>query len=145
MEKKTYLKLLLLLVITFSFTACYQDENDDVYYNTSDMLCSKTWVETFTTSDHYFCTHKLIFAYNGSGQEAFIYNNIDINGKPLSGIVKTESYSFSWDWYNSNHECIVMSYGSNNKLYFDNVWVRNDYLSGKLNGDNVTFMNGANF
>jgi hypothetical protein len=144
MEKKTYLKLLLLLVMTFSFTACYQDENNDVYYNTSDMLCSKTWVETYKTSDHYFCTHKLAFAYNGAGQEVFIYNNLDINGNQLPGVVKTETYAFSWDWYNSNHECIVMTY-SNSILYFDNAWVRNDYLSGKLNGDNVTFINEANF
>ncbi|WP_321517132.1 hypothetical protein [uncultured Bacteroides sp.] len=141
MKKKTYLELLLLMVITFSFTACDINNNDEPYLNTTDGLCSKTWVETYTTKNNLYCTHKLSFAYNGAGQELFIYNNLDINGNPLNTVIKTESYNFNWDWDTSNNECLVLDYGNNTVLYFDNVWVRNDYLSGKFEGDNVLFSN----
>jgi len=141
MKKKTYLELLLLIVITFSLTACSIDEDNDPYYNTTERLCSNTWVETYLTSDNLYCTHRLSFAYNGAGQELFIYNNIDINGNPLNTVVKKLTYNFNWSWFNSNNECLVLDYGKNDILYFENVLVRNDYLSGKLEGNNVTFMN----
>lgn len=129
------------MVITFSFTACSIDNDDDPYLNTTEGLCSKTWVETYITTSHLYCTHKLSFAYNGAGQETFIYNNLDINGNPLNTIFNTTTFNFNWDWENSNNECLVLDYGNNSVLYFDNVWVRNDYLSGKLDGNNVTFRN----
>ncbi|WP_321436998.1 hypothetical protein [uncultured Bacteroides sp.] len=141
MKRKTYFELLLLMVITFSLTACNIQNDDEPYHNTTDRLCSKNWVETYTTTDNYYCTHKLSFDYNGSGQELFIYNKLDLNGNPLSTVAKSESYSFVWKWYNDNNECLELNYGNNNVLYFDNVWVRNDYLFGKFEGKDVTFMN----
>ena len=141
MKRKTYFELLLLMVITFSLTACTINNGDEPYLNTTDGLCSKTWVETYITTNNLYCTHKLSFAYNGAGLETFVYNNLDINGNPLNAIVKAESYNFNWDWYNSNNECLVLDYGNNTVLYFENVLVRNDYLSGKFEGDNVAFKN----
>jgi len=140
MKKKTYFELLLLLVITFSLTACSIDEDNDPYYKTTENLCSKTWVETYRTVSNLYCTHKLSFAYNGVGQETFIYNNLDAYGKPLNIILNITTSNFNWSWYNSNNECLVLDYG-NNVLYFDNVWVRNDNLSGKLEGSYVNFIN----
>lgn len=140
MKKKTYFELLLLLVITFSLTACNIDNHDEPYLNTTEGLCSKTWEETYITKYNIYCTHKLSFEYNGAGLEMFIYNNLDINGKPLNTVIKTETFNFNWSWYNSNNECLVLDYG-NNLLYFDNVWVRNDNLSGKLEGRYVNFIN----
>lgn len=141
MKRETYFKLLLLMVVTFGFTACTIENDDEVGYNTTEDLCSKTWVETYVTTDHYYCTHKIIFDYDGDAQEVYIYNNMDINGNPLSTVAETRSKSLSWSWYNENHECLVLNYGKNVVSYFDNVWVRNDYLSGKLDGIYVTFMN----
>lgn len=140
MKTKNLMKLFLILVATISLSAC-DEWNDGIERNSTQALCSKIWVETYTTSDHYYCTHKLSFNPQGKGQEIFIYNNLDLNNKPLPTVAKTISYSFTWEWDNDNMECLIMNYGNNDILYFENVWVRNDYLSGKLNGENVTFNN----
>lgn len=140
MKEKGIIKWFLLLVLTISVSAC-QEWDNGIDRNSTEALCSKMWVETYTTSDHYYCTHKLAFNPDGKGQEVFIYNNLDLNNKPLPTVAKTISYGFTWDWANDNMEGLIMIYGNNDVLYFDNVWVRNDYLSGKFNGENVTFNN----
>lgn len=41
-------------------------------------------------------------------------------------------------------EGLILNYGAGEIKYFDNVWVRENYLSGKLNGM-IVMMVGTNF
>ena len=36
-------------------------------------------------------------------------------------------------------EGLELDYGASNVVYFDNVWTRENYLSGRLNGKDVLF------
>jgi len=38
---------------------------------------------------------------------------------------------------------LVLKYVSNDFIYFDDVWVRNDYLSGVFDGVKSTFTNSV--
>ncbi len=142
--KRTYLKLLLLTVIAFSFAACDNtDDPIDQYQNSTQRLCANTWIDTYTTTDHYYITHELIFDANGQGLETFITNNLDVNGNIINPPAKTENNSFAWKWDNSNMESITLDFGGSSFVYFDNVWVRNDFLSGKFDGVIVSFANAS--
>lgn len=141
MKKSVSLKILLLLTVFLGLASC---GDDNVYYtiqNSDEKLCGSTWVEEFqTTNDdnvEVICNHQLKFAKSKSGndgQEVWEYYRSG-ETRPY----ETVSKRFSWSWLDSNMEGLELNYGGGEITYFDNVWVRENYLSGMLDGVNVTF------
>jgi hypothetical protein len=139
MRKLNYVSILLAVITVLGLTSC--EENED-FQNSESKLCNQLWVEGYNIDSGDHCTHQLEFAYNGSGREVFIYQHYNTNGSLLAPY-KTETFSFTWYWQNDNREGLVLKYGSNEHIYFDDVWVRNDYLSGVFDGVISTFTNSV--
>lgn len=128
-------KILLLLMLTLGLSSCNEENTIDDYLRNSDAkLCSKVWIEEYETADNELCAHSLQFADNGTGKEVFQFTPSN-GGKPHS-----ETFHFGWSWIDADMEGLMIDYGANDVLFFDNVWVREHYLSGKLDGDEVTFV-----
>ena len=141
MRKLNYVSILLAVITVLGLTSC--EENED-FQNSESKLCNQLWVEGYNITSEDHCTHQLEFAYNGSGREIFIYQRYNTSGSLLAPY-KTETRSFVWYWQNDYREGLVLEYGSGNYIYFDDVWVRNDYLSGVFNGIQSTFTNSDIF
>ena len=141
MRKLNYVSILLAVITVLGLTSC--EENED-FQNSESKLCTKLWVEAYETNAGDHCTHQLEFAYKGSGREIFIYQRYNTSGSLLAPY-KTETRSFVWYWQNDNREGLVLKYVSNEFIYFDDVWVRNDYLSGVFDGIQSTFTNSDIF
>lgn len=138
MRKLNYVSILLAVITVLGLTSC--EENED-FQNSESKLCSNEWVERYQLSPDDYCTHTLKFDYNGAGHEIFIYQRY-YDGN-LQKPYKTETFAFVWYWQNDYREGLVLEYGSNDLIYFDDVWVRNDYLSGVFNGVKSTFTNSV--
>jgi len=137
MKTLNYARIILLLMITVGLSSCGDEfYNDDFLRNSDEKLCGYVWLEEYVTTDGDLCTHKLEFARTGSGREAFEYRRS--SGNSWGAIYKTETYNFNWTWVN-DMEGLELHYGANSTLYFDNVWVREYYLSGNFDGVEVTF------
>ena len=131
MKTLNFVKILLLCAVISGLASC----GDDKYYteiqNSDDKLCGKTWTEKYTDEEGNTCVHKLEFS-------KVKVNNKDSNSGKETTITyktgKTESVSkdFTWQWVDNSMEGLVLSYGSGDVVYFENVWVREHYLSGKL-------------
>ena len=128
-------KILFLLMISVALSSCGDEYyTDDYLRNSDEKLCSKVWVEEYETTNNEFCKHYLEFSYNGSGRETFVYT-------PSDGRKSYEnSYDFDWYWMDDAMEGLVLHYGANDRIFFDNVWVREHNLSGKLDGIIVMFV-----
>lgn len=137
MKRLNYARFVLLLILTLGLGAC----GDDVYYtddylrNSDEKLCGKTWSESYDTDDDMRCVHQLKFTPDRSGQEIFNYYRPG-ESRPAS----TMTYNFTWGWIDQNMEGLKLDRGAGEIHYFDNVWVRQNYLSGKLDGIEVTFI-----
>lgn len=132
-------KILLLLITVIGLSSCGDEYyTDDFLRNSDEKLCSKRWVEEYETVDNEMCHHYLEFSMNGRGKETFFYNPLD-GRKPYES-----SYSFDWSWVDQTMEGLVLDYGADDIVYFDNVWVREHNLSGKLEGVVVMFVD-ANY
>ncbi|EGF51714.1 hypothetical protein [Bacteroides fluxus] len=136
MKTLNYVKILLLCMLTFSFASCGDEYyTDDYLRNSDDKLCGKTWVDEYTTEENELCKHQLKFAKDYSGREVFqFYRNGE--NRPY----KENSYTFDWKWTDSAMENLEINYGAGDIVYFDNVWVREHNLQGKLNGAIVMFV-----
>lgn len=132
-------KILLLLITVIGLSACGDEYYTDDYLRNSDAkLCSKKWVEEYETDNAEICQHYLEFSAHGGGKETFVYNPLD-GRKPYES-----SYRFDWRWVDQTMEGLVLDYGADDIAYFDNVWVREHNLSGKLEGTIVMFVD-ANY
>lgn len=131
------IKVLLLLLITLSVASCEEYYDDDYLQNSNDKLCGYTWLENYVTVNDEYCTHSIVFNRNGSGRETFAYQYFDINGN-LRPVHRNSNESFGWEWVN-NMEGIYIGFSDGYELYFDNVWVRDFYLSGVFDGEDATF------
>lgn len=132
-------KILLLLIAVIGLSSCGDEYYTDDYLRNSDAkLCSKKWVEEYVTNEGEICQHYLEFSMNGSGKETFFYTPQN-GGKPYDS-----SYRFDWQWVDNSMEGLVLDYGADDIVYFDNVWVREHNLSGKLEGVIVMFVD-ANY
>lgn len=140
MKRLNYAQFILLFIMTLGLGAC----GDDVYYtddylrNSDEKLCGKTWSEDFLVVENQIemkCVHQLKFTLDRSGQEIFHYYR---GGE--SRPARTETFNFSWSWIDKEMEGLILNRGAGEILYFDNVWVRQNYLSGKLDGIEVTFI-----
>ena len=79
--------------------------------------------------------HTLKFDDSGRLAETYAYYHLNEN-QPY----RTETNNLTWSWIDDSMEGIVFDYGVNGMTYFDNVWVREHNLSGKLNGKVVVFV-----
>ena len=135
MKTMNYAKICMLCVFALLLTACGKD--DDSTSNMNAKLC-RTWVEEYTEDDVTY-THQLIFTQNGnSGQE--LKKKYD----HTSSTANTETLDFTWKWEDGTMECLVLSYGAGDVKYLENVWIREHYLSGKLDGV-LIMMTDANY
>lgn len=132
-------KILLLLMVVIGLSSCGDEYyTDDYLRNSDEKLCNRVWVEEYETNDNELCEHYLEFSRNGSGKETFKYKPID-GRKPYES-----SYRFDWAWIDNSMEGLILDYGGNDRVFFDNVWVREHNLSGKLDGVIVSFVD-ANY
>lgn len=129
-------RLLLLLVMVLGLSACGDNYYTNDFENTSDRLCANTWMEQFTMDNSDVCRHYLIFSIDYTGREVFEYYRNE-----ESTAYKTNSFNFSWNWLDDSMEGLEMNYGGGDISYFDNVLARQHYLSGSLDGVQVTFSN----
>lgn len=130
MKTLNFVKMLLLCVITLSMTSC-GDDNYYVMQNSDDKLCGKTWTEA--SEDEYDFTginyYQLKFDKNNSAQEIKEYYR-DGESEPY----KRDTRRFTWKWMDDTKETLILDFGAKETIYFENVWVREHYLSGKLDG-----------
>lgn len=141
MGKINNASLILFLLLTLGLGACGGDEyyTDDYLRNSDDKLCGRDWVETYEVNDGAdLCTHILFFNANHRGKETHKYQKINSNGS-LSDFYKSQDKSFDWRWLDDKMEGLMLDYIDEGTINFDNVWVRENYLSGKLRGQTVTF------
>lgn len=139
MKILNYVKMLVVCTLTTVFASCGDNVTYYTIQNSDDALCSHTWMEEYETTNEngvlVDCVHQFAFSQkNNSGQEIFQYYYTG-NDSPYY----TETKNFSWKWMDDTKEGLRLDFGANNIVYFENVWVREHYLSGKLDGREVTF------
>jgi len=119
---------------------------DDFLRNSDDKLCGYTWTEEVTALD---VNGDLILEVNtlyfdgkgngyGSGRKGIELYRALPGGKWESAPYKTETNRFDWKWID-NFEGLTLDYGGGKIAYFENVWVREYYLSGKLENVQVAY------
>lgn len=132
MKTLNFVKICLLCVVTMGLASC----GDDIYYtmqNSDEKLCNKVWMEKYQNESNELCEHRLEF-------KKVRQNNKDVfSGKETTiiyktGTTETVSKDFTWKWIDNTMEGLILSYGAGDVMYFQNVWVREHYLSGKLDG-----------
>lgn len=133
-------KILIVGLLASFVSSCGDDVVYETFQNTDEALCAHTWSETYETTNEdnveVTCIHQLKFAKAGnSGQEIFQYYYVGQN-RPYSIVTG----NFDWEWLDASKEGLRMDFGAGNIVYFENVWVREHYLSGKLDGVMVTFV-----
>ena len=106
---------------------------NDCVTDNYEKLCSDSWVEEYDTEEG-ACRHILEFTKGKqggkevlSGKETFIVTT--------TGNTKTDTHDFTWKWIDNSREGLILNYGSGDVKIFENVWVREHYLSGKLDGE----------
>ena len=114
------MKILLLCVMTAGLASC----GDDNYYT----------IQNSDEKEEGACRHILEFTKGKqggkevlSGKETFIVTT--------TGNTKTDTHDFTWKWIDNSREGLILNYGSGDVKIFENVWVREHYLSGKLDGE----------
>jgi len=137
MKRSGSLRILLLLTVFFGLASCSDKYYDDEFLKNSDeKLCRHTWVEEYIESDtHERITHKLEFYRDHSGKEILERQRRIEN--VWGPVYKTDTYHMTWDWIN-NMEGLEIKIGGD-YIYFDGVWVRENYLTGNFEGQEVTF------
>lgn len=133
MKTLNYVKILLLCVFAVTLASCGDDNYYTTIENSDDKLC-RTWEEEYMTENkdgvEVLCKHQLKFAKtDNSGQDIKAYY---FSGE--SRPYETYTRDFSWKWMDNTKEGLILKYGAGEIKYFDNVWVREHYLSGKLDG-----------
>lgn len=137
MKTLNYAKILLLMVTILGMTSCDKYYDDEYLRNSDNKLCGYNWWYYYPTTEGgraAWCTLTLRFEKNGRGREVYEYQR-DQGGE----IYKTITNNFSWEWINNMEGLVMITDGVDN-IYFDNVWVRDYYLSGVYDGENITFL-----
>ncbi|KAA6309462.1 hypothetical protein EZS27_039052 [termite gut metagenome] len=139
---KLFNKIVLLGVIVMGVSSCEINNLDDSFRNNDEKLCGRVWERSYVTDNDDLCTQLLEFragSIGRTGTEFFEYRQKDRNGNWNDIPYRTASYSFYWQWTDNEREGIIIEHSIDGTLYFDNVWVRINYLSGNLDGEEVTF------
>lgn len=128
---------LLGVVLLAGMSACHDKYYED-YRNTDEKLCNKEWVEDVesqsATTEWDWCRHILYFYENGSYKESRAY----YRGNESEPYRTVNDNNLTWTWADDSRERIILG-NKGNYTYFDNVLVRDHYLSGVLDGSQVTF------
>lgn len=128
-------KILLLCAFAISLLSC----GDDVYYtmeNNDNKLCGRIWVDEYQTTEGLPCSYRLQFFNTSKGQEVTI--TYDEGGKT------TVDREFSWRWTDDSKEALRLTFTDGKVKLFENVWTRDHYLSGKLDGK-IIMMTDSNY
>lgn len=133
MKKTNILSLIFLLTILCGFNSCVDkpfDHIDDPEY----ILCNGAgWWDEYNDVNGYACEQKLVFHTNGSGEETIIrYFTFPYDYEKLTS-------TFYWEWDDSNYRSIYMEYDNGDYIYFDDLHIYYDELSGYLGDDYVSF------
>ncbi|MDL2299464.1 hypothetical protein LJC21_02010 [Bacteroides sp. OttesenSCG-928-E20] len=140
MRTLNYVRISFLLLAICALTSCGDTYYEDEYLKNSDeKLCSKDWVDEYETDDDKLRQHILIFYANGTGKEKIRTWRRNINGKWDPNYSEIND-PFMWSWIDKSMEGLYINFYGERECYFDNVWVREHYLSGKLDGEQVTFV-----
>lgn len=126
-------KILLLCVVTMALASCGDDNHYYTIQNSDDALCGKTWVEEYMTEDNELCRHQLEFTKVRKNSKD-VYSGKETTIIYQTGKTNTETRDFTWEWIDNTMEGLILSYGAGDIKHFENVWVREHYLSGKLDG-----------
>lgn len=132
MKTLNFVKILLFSVIAVSLASC----GDDIYYtmqNSDNKLCGKKWMEQYWNENGELCEYSLKF------EKIKKNNREELSGKETTitykkGGTDTSEKYFTWEWMDSSMEGLILYLGAGEVDYFENVWVRDHYLSGKLKG-----------
>ncbi len=127
-----FAKIMLLCVITMGLTSC----GDDIYYttmqNSDEKLCGKNWTEEYETAEGTY-TYQLRFANDKNS------TSVEVTKVVRGSETTITERLFSWKWADDSKEALILIFPSDNSVkYIENVWVRDHYLSGKLDGKVVT-------
>lgn len=134
MKQTNILSLILLLTILCGFNSCV-DKPLDPIDNPEYILCNGSgWWDEYEDVDGYYCEQRLIFHSDGRGQESIIRNFSDYPGD-----FKESKYSFYWEWNDDYYGSIYMEYDNGDYIYFDDLHIYYDKLSGYLGDDYVSF------
>lgn len=129
--------VLIVTALTMGLSACHDKYYED-YRNTDEKLCNKDWVEDVksesATTQWDWCRHVLFFYENGSYKESKAYYRAN-ESEPYRTV---NDNNLTWTWADDSRERIILG-NKGNYTYFDNVMVRDHYLSGVLDGEFVTF------
>jgi len=126
----------MLLTLFLGMTSCGDKYYEDEYLKNSDeKLCRYVWVEEYVNDANELVSHKLEFSTNHRGIEVFEFRKPSLNG--WGPVINSRSKDFTWNWIN-NMEGLELDF-KGDFFYFDNVWVRDNYLSGNYDGVEVTF------
>lgn len=127
MKILNFVKIVLLCVMTIGMASC----GDDNYYtiqNSDEKLCKyDIWVDE-TDGGAYGLQ---FFIAKNKGNEIII--TYDEGGK------NTVEREFTWSWTDSSKEALKMAFSGGQVKTLNNVWVREHYLLGELNGKVLSF------
>lgn len=136
MKALNEVKIGLLLLLTVVWASC----GDDVYYtmqNNDEKLCEKTWIESYESDGAVTGAYQLrFFKKDSKGQE--VTTTYTTDGKV------TYDREFNWHWTDNSKETLKLTFADGKVKYFENVWVRDHYLSGKIEGE-VVMLTDANY
>lgn len=123
------MKVLTVCALIFVFASCGDDVVYETIKNSDEGLCNKTWVMETEENGTVVQQYKLTFyPVPRKGQELTVTYGED--GKT------SVDREFSWKWMDESREALVLTFSTSEKV-FENVWVREHYLSGKLDGQIV--------
>ena len=129
MMKTNILSKLLVMLLCTTLFSCGKD--DDGPSSADLLLCKTTWIYEYTEGDVTY-SHSLKFTLNGhSGQEVTRERN------HTSASETTHTREFTWSWRDASHECLIIEYGAGERTYFENLWLREHYLTGLLGGEEI--------
>lgn len=138
MKPLNYLKIAFVLVAAMTLAACGDDYyTDDYLKNSDEKLCRKYWVDQYVTADDKLCTHTIYFDLSGGGSDTKKFQNRE--GTGWSSQYSQESQTITWMWADKHMETLYITLAKDGMVTFENVWVREQYLSGKLGGNIVSF------
>lgn len=130
-----HLKLTLLAIAMMSFASCEVEiggfwDHDDYspgYYEKSNALCSRTWVDDYIDADGNKCHQELDFYLDRTGVDYIVMVY------PDGGVYRNE-YRFRWNWENYGQTALRMVYGAGDYSILDRVLISGNVLSGYLDG-----------
>lgn len=127
--------VLVITVLLAGMSSCHDKYYED-YRNTDEKLCNKDWMLDIESADNSTEWYRYIYEFyeNGKMEKTELHFR---NGENKA--YNTQIWhDLNWTWADNSRERIILG-DKGNYTYFDNVMVRDHYLSGVLDGEYVTF------